>query len=574
MVKQEATPAPTPLPGAGRPAAETETAARSSANMAVGTLASRVLGFIKGILLGVAVAGSQVAGIFDTANNVPNIIYLLVAGGVFNAVLVPQVIKASKQPDKGADYISRLLTLAVIVLFALTALITILAGPIMTLLTTDYSAAQLKLATAFAAFLLPQIFFYGLFALLGQVLNAHGSFRAYAWAPVVNNIVAIAGLVTFIAVAGSNAASPHSVENWTPAQTFILAGSATLGILVQSLVLLWPLKRLGLRLRPRFGWRGVGLRATGKVAAWTMGTMLVGNLTFLLIGKIATIPTGSLPDGTVPEGQGIATSFELSRATEVYILPHSVVALSIATVLFTRMARSAANKDDDGLRATLSHGLRTAGVATVFGAIALLVLCGQFGMLFSASSRHSALLIATTLAILALGSPFLSANFMMNRAFYAAENAKTPFIIQSLLVIFGIGSALLAALLPANLIIFGLALSYTLGNIVAVVVTHFFLRSRLGNYGGAAVVLAHLRFLGAAVIAGIIGCGVLWLLGGFSLSGFAWQSIYAAALVLAVVGLVMAAVYFVALKLLRARELNDFLDPLLQKLRGRVPGLG
>lgn len=536
--------------------------------MAIGTLASRILGFIKGMVLGVAVGGSAVADLFDTANNVPNIIYLLVAGGVFNAVLIPQIIKASKQPDRGADFISRVLTLAVLVLLGLTLLATLAAGPIMDVLTTDFSKPKLALVTAFATLLLPQIFFYGLYALLGQVLNAHGAFKAYAWAPVVNNVVAIAGLVVFIVLAGSNQSAPHSIDNWTPGQTLILAGSATLGIVLQSLVLLVPLRRLGLGLRPRFGLRGVGLRATGQIAAWTMATMVVGNLTFLLIGKIATIATGAKPDGTIPAGTGIAGPYDLNRATEVYILPHSVVALSIATVLFTRMARAASDNDERAVRSTLSQGLRTMGVATVFGAAALLILSGPFGVLFSGGLH-----IAITLAILAIGSPFLSANFMMNRVFYAAENARTPFLIQCILIIFGVGTALLAGTLAPALIIYGLAASYTLGNILAVVVTHFFLRRKLGNYGAAGIAAAHLRFIAAAVISAGAGAVLTWLFGGFSTAGFAWQSRYAAALVLAVVGLAMAVVYLAVLKLLRVSELEDLLEPIKGKLRGRVPGI-
>ncbi len=543
--------------------------ARSSAHMAVGTLVSRILGFIKGIILGIAVAGSPVASIFDAANNVPNIIYLLVAGGVFNAVLIPQIVKASKQSDRGADFISRILTLAVILLLAVTVLLTIAARPVM-MASTDFTEQRLSLVTAFAALLLPQIFFYGFYSLLGQVLNAHGSFTAYAWAPVVNNIIAIAGLVAFIGVAGSNALSPHTVDNWTPTQTLILAGSATLGIVLQSLVLLWPLKKLGLGLRPKFGWRGVGLKSTGKIAAWTMGTMVVGNLTFLLISRIATIATEA--QATDGSGTPIAGNFELNRATEVYILPHSVIALSIATVLFTRIARAAADKDDDGVRTFLSHGLRTTGVATVFGAVALLVLSGPFGMLFSGSSQQTGLNIAITLAILAIGSPFLSANFMMNRVFYASENARTPFIIQCLLIIFGVSTAIAAAFLPKELIIFGLALSYTLGNMLAVVVSHFFLRARLGNYGASTIFLAHLKFVGAAAAAGIVGAAVLWLFGGFTLHGFSWHSSQTAAVTLAVVGLVMAAAYLLVLKIFRVSELADFLDPMLAKFRGRVPG--
>ncbi|WP_427015860.1 murein biosynthesis integral membrane protein MurJ [Pseudarthrobacter sp. P1] len=548
-------------------------AARSSAGMAVGTLASRILGFIKGIILGVAVGGTVVANVFDSANQVPNVIYILIAGGVFNVVLIPQIVKASKLPDRGADYISRLLTLGIAVLLVLTVVVTVLAGPLTHLLTQGYSPGQMRVAIAFTTLLLPQIFFYGLYSLLGQVLNAHNSFAAYAWAPVVNNIVAIGGLLAFIAVAGSAGSTEHTIDNWSSSQTLLLAGTATLGIVVQSMVLIWPVKKLGLKLKPTFGFRGTGLGATGRIAGWSMATMVVGNLSFLLIGKIATIATGAQSDGAVSAQSSIAGSFALNRATEVYIMPHSVIALSIATVLFTQMSRAAANHDTAGVRLALSRALRATGVATIFAAVALLVLAGPFGMLFGGDKEYAGRQVAITLAILAMGSPFLSINFILNRVFYAAENAKTPFFIQSILVVFGVGSALLAATFPPSMIIYALAASYTVGNAIAVVVSHFFLKAKIGDYGGAGIVRAHARFLAAALVAGGAGDVVLWMMGGFTGGGFPWQSIENAAVTLAVVGTLMAAVYLAMLKLMRVQELDDLLGPLLGKLRGRVPGL-
>ena len=189
--------------------------ARSSAIMAAGTLVSRMLGFGKTWMLGAALGlGSTVNDTFINANNLPNLIFLLVAGGVFNAVLVPQIIKASKAPDRGADYISRLLTLAVLVLLSLTLLVTLLAPAVIELTTQGYSPQQKSLAVTFAFWCLPQIFFYGLYALLTQVLNANGAFGPAMWAPILNNIVAIAGLGMFIWIFGANVANPHSLDNW------------------------------------------------------------------------------------------------------------------------------------------------------------------------------------------------------------------------------------------------------------------------------------------------------------------------------------------------------------------------
>lgn len=546
-------------------------ATRSSANMALGTLASRILGFVKGIVLGIAVSGTLVGNIFESSNTLPNLIFLLVAGGVFNAVLIPQIAKASKQPDKGTDFISRLLTLGVMGLLGLTALVMVLVVPLMSL-TTAWSGKQLELAITFGLFLLPQIFFYGLFSLLGQVLNAHHSFKAYAWAPVINNVVAIAGLLVFIAVAGGSATHPHTVDNWTLTQSWMLAGTATLGIVVQSLVLLLPLHKLGLNLRPKFGWRGTGLGATARIAVWTMGTMIVGNLSFLVILYIATIPGASESDGVDGANASIPGTFALNRATELYIMPHSIIALSIATVMFTGMAHAAARKDLSGLRDSLSGALRITGLATVFASFALLVLAGPLGMLFSGNQEFSGRQIAITLAILAIGAPFYSINFILNRVFYAQENAKTPFLIQCIMVFVGLSTALMASQLPDELIIYGLATSYTISNVLGPVVTHFFLKAKLGNYGGGLILRSHMRFLLAGLVAAVCGEVALTFFGGSNSEGFLWQSIGASFVTLAVVGTLMALVYVLMLKVLHVRELDDLTGPLLSKVRSRIPG--
>ena len=184
--------------------------ARASAIMASGTLVSRILGFVKTFLITVAIgSAATMADVFQLANTLPNLIYVLIAGGVFNAVLVPQIIKASKSEDEGADYISRLLTLAVIALLVITAAVLLCVGPIMRLMGPGWSQEQLAMGTMFAVITFPQIFFYGLYTVVGQVLNAKGAFGAYMWAPVLNNVIAIASLLVFIYLFGPFRTTPH-----------------------------------------------------------------------------------------------------------------------------------------------------------------------------------------------------------------------------------------------------------------------------------------------------------------------------------------------------------------------------
>lgn len=550
-----------------QPAASGASETRSSAIMAAGTLVSRFLGFGKTWMLGTALGlGSTVNDTFINANNLPNLIFLLVAGGVFNAVLVPQIIKASKAPDRGADYISRLLTLAVLLLLGLTALVTLAAPAVIELTTQGYSPQQKALAVTFAFWCLPQIFFYGLYALLTQVLNANGAFGPAMWAPILNNVVAIAGLGMFIWIFGTNEFNPHTLDNWGSTQTLLVAGFSTIGVLSQTAILMVPVFRLKLGLRPRFGWRGVGLGHAARLSIWTLLTAAVGQLAFLYVMRIATIPGAErirLQQAGDPAAGILPGNAVLEVASQLYLLPHSIIALSLATVLFNRMTRASQDGNRAELRDALSHGLRTMAVATVFGALALFALAGPLGMFFSGGSRQDGVMLAQTLTILALSTPFMSANFMMSRVFYANEDARTPFYVQLLLAVVYVAGAFAIQFLPVGQIIYAIAVLYMVGNILSVVISAFFLRRMLGHLDGARIANSYIRMGYAALGSAIAGAGALWLMGSYTPDGFAWQNRLTALVTVVVVGPVMLVVYFFLLRLFRVSELSDMLRPLL-----------
>ena len=542
--------------------------ARSSAVMAAGTLMSRVLGLVRTALLAVAIGNTGlVTDIFSSANVLPNFIYLLLAGGVFNAVLVPQIIKASKRPDRGREFVSSIMTLSLLGLAAL-ALVATLAAPWILRLVTQLDETQLPLATTFAYWLFPQIFFYGAYAVIGQTLNANGRFGAYMWAPVVNNVVAIAGIILFIALIGREESNAFSPDNWSTSATVLLAGSTTLGIIVQAVVLLIPLRKLGLGLRFNLRMRGIGLRQTGKVAKWTIITMLVGNGAYLVYTKIATIATAARPAyAAMNPPEVIAGHLNLETASMFYMIPHSVITLSLATVLFNQMSHAYTERNLGAVRDTISSGLRAIGVATVFCSAVLVVLAGPLSMWFSGGSNDSAVVQAQVLVLLAVSAPFLSATFLMNRAFYADEDGKTPMIMQIILSVFGIALALGAAALPPNRIVFGLAVAYSLGNIAGVIVSHIFLTRKLGSYGAGEIFDVHVRLTLAALGCAVVGSAALGVLGGYSADGFAWSSLTGSLVALLVCGSLMAASYFFMLRALKVKELDAFLGPFLAKVR-------
>lgn len=533
--------------------------------MAAGTLVSRILGFVKTLLITVAIGLSVVTDVFELSNQLPNMIYVLVAGGVFNAVLVPQIIKASKRPDGGADYISRLLSLAVIGLLLVTVTVVLLAYPIISLMGRGWSDAQVDLGVTFALWCFPQIFFYGLYTVVGQILNAKEAFGWYMWTPVLNNVIAIGALLVFIALFGRQAEAHHSLETWTAGQTFWLAGMATVGVAAQALVLFWPLWRLRLGLGLKLGWRGIGLGKAAKLSGWILTTGIIANLSFLFLTWVAATATGfreQNPDiaASVP---GIAS---LNYSVMLYQLPHGVIGLSVATVLFNRMARSADEDDRESLILNLSQGLRITSVATVFCAVALIVFAGPVGMMFSGGNPVTGMAVGQVITVLALGGPFLTMSFMMGRMFYAHEDARTPFFNQTLSAGIMVVLGFCATLLPAQYIVFAVAGLYLLQNVLATLLYHRALRRWLGDYDVARILTTHLRVFLAALMSGVGGYAVLLLLGGADPQGFPWTSAVSGFLTALLGGSVMGVCYLAALKLFRVREL----DGMFEMVRARL----
>jgi putative peptidoglycan lipid II flippase len=165
----------------------------------------------------------------------------------------------------------------------------------------------------------------------------------------------------------------------------------------------------------------------------------------------------------------------------------------------------------------------------------------------------------------------MSANFMMSRVFYANEDARTPFFIQLVLALVNVVAAFAIQFLPFDHIIFAIAILYTGGNVLSVIVSAFFLRRLLGHLDGPRIASSYIRIGYAALGSALAGAVALWLLGSYNPDGYAWSSRIAALVTIVVVGPVMMAAYFVMLKILRVTELQDLLQPLLGRLRRRAP---
>jgi putative peptidoglycan lipid II flippase len=193
-------------------------------------------------------------------------------------------------------------------------------------------------------------------------------------------------------------------------------------------------------------------------------------------------------------------------------------------------------------------------------------------MFFSGGLRQDGVMLAQTLTILALSTPFMSANFMMSRVFYANEDARTPFYVQLLLAVVYVAGAFAIQFMPVGQIIYAIAILYMVGNILSVVISAFFLRRLLGHLDGPRIANSYIRMGYAALGSAVAGAGALWLMGSYSPDGFAWSDRLAALVTLIVVGPIMLVAYVFLLKVFHVEELRDLLRPLLGRLGRGGPG--
>lgn len=533
--------------------------AGSAAVMFSGTLVSRLLGLIRNILLVAAIGVTGAANSFAVANRLPNIIYMLVAGGVLNAILVPQIVRAMKSRDGGQEYVNRLLTMAGGALFGLTVLLTAGAGVLVTIYASELQPQWFTLAVAFALWCIPQIFFYGMYTLLGQVLNARGIFGPFMWAPAVNNVVAIIGLVAYIIIFGPAATGAHlDPEAWTALRTAVIGGTATLGVAAQAAVLVVPLRRAGFRFRPRWGLRGSGLGRASRVGTWAFASLAVAQFGFIAISNLAAGAAGREAAG----GVFVPGNAAWDNAFFLYMLPQSLITVSLVTALFTRVSDAAADQDVIAVREDMSLALRTIAVFTLFAGPGLAVLgLPLVQSVLPTTTLAEAEGIARVLVPLVLGIPALGAFTMIQRVYYAFEDTRSLFRIQVPLTVMVILGCLATTVLPATWWLVGAGVATTLSNVVGSVWSYLGLRRKLPSLDGGRVLRTHIRLSFAVVPPLVVGWLLLSVVGPTATAEAVPLRLAQAMLRVVGVGGVMLVGYLLALRALEVRELQTIASP-------------
>lgn len=545
--------------------------ARNSALMASGTVVSRVTGIGRDIAMTAALGFYLVSDAYSLGNSLPTVVYILVVGGALNAVFIPQLVRRMKDDaDDGKAYADRLLTITATVLLVLSVLAVIAAPWIVDLYTpADYPTAEYDLAVAFARLFLPQIFFYGLYTMLSQVLNARGHFAMPTFAPIANNVIAIATFVIFIIIAGTSAAADGAL---TTDQVLLLGIGTTLGVVVQAVILIPVLLRSGYMWTPRFDWRDSGLGKAGRLAAWTVALVLVNQVTYVFIMRLAAQANVNAANSDMVAA-GITT---YQKAHLVFMLPHSVITISIVTALLPTLSRIAHSGLLSDVGREVARAMRVVAVLIVPIAAILAVNGAAISVLlfgYGAALPQQAAVMGVIVTVFMTGLPAFTLFYVLLRGFYALEDTRTPFLVTVAfsVVMLALAFPLFDAMSGGGTQVAALALAYSLAYWVGLVIAWILLARRLGSLESGRTVWALVRTLlagglAAAAMAVATAAGLARI---EQIGVLDWEARLLLLVTVIVVSVIGLAVFAVAAWAFRIREVSDVIS-LLSRMGRRI----
>jgi putative peptidoglycan lipid II flippase len=475
---------------------------RSSLGMAVGTMASRVTGFLRTFVFVAALGTSGVGNAYNVSNTLPNTVYYLMLGGIFTSVVVPLLVKAAKQdPDRGEAYAQRIFTLGVVALFGVTVVATLAAAPLVDIYATTIHGTEHHLMVIWAYFFIPQIFFYGMSSLIGAVLNTRGRFAAPMWTPVINNLIVIVVGGLYVVTVGLNK-TPATI----PAGAVQLLGvGTTLGVVVQTIALFPSLRGAGFRWRFTLGFRPGEIGEMGRMAGWMLCYVATQQVGFLVVSNVANAASNRA------QGAGFSV---YSYAWQLFQLPYAIIGYSVITALLPRMSEHAAGRRYSLVRDDFSTGIRLSSVIVVPAAIFLAVLgapIGEFIFSYGSNGINGGTNIGVVFGLFSLGLvPYMITQLQL-RVFYAFQDSRTAALVGVLIMAVGITGDLIALkTLPAADVVAGLAVAYGAANLIGAVTGWALLLRRVGSLDGWNVARSLTR-MHLATVPGLIFAAVVML---------------------------------------------------------------
>lgn len=468
---------------------------RASGIMALGTIISRITGFIRGILIVAVLGTALLADTYNVANTMPNILYNLLVGGALTAIFIPQLVRSFDHEDGGDGFASRLITTISLILLLLVIIGVYFAPALVRLYAPEFFTsgfeAEKEIAIAFTRYCLPQIFFLGLFTMLGQVANARGSFGPLMWAPIANNIVGIALFGSFLIFSSS-----VTVGTISTTQIQILGWGTTLSVVVQALVLLPVIKHLGIKLRPQWGLAGLG-KSFG-LAGWTLLYVLISQLGYLVTVNVATSAAVRSALEGVARGVGYTP---YTYAYFVMLLPYSIVTISIITAILPHLSRLAVAKNHGEVRMQLIRAIKLVGVITIPSSVAFLFFGSLITeVIFIGIPIEDSRYIGYVLSALSFGLVAFSINLILIRGFNAFEDTRTQVVSIFAINLISVGlSYLFLHLLKNQWVTIGLGVAFSISYLVGLPIALSLLKKHTGPIKIMDFLGQHLRLFAAAV---------------------------------------------------------------------------
>lgn len=379
--------------------------------MSTATTLSRVTGFVRMWATAFALGATGLMSAYSVANNIPNMVFELVAGGILSSLFIPMFMEltAERGEEEAWRFTSHVFNIVVLVLGLVAVIGTLLPQPFIWTQTFRESAGQAQTvrdaAEFFFRFFAIQVVVYGGGMVIQAVLNAQ---RRYLWpalGPVVNNVIVIVTMLIF-------ATMPLGDASLT-----LLAVGTTLGVVGMFLVMVPSLVRNGVRYTPEIGLNDPDVRRMLVLALPTVG-YVVTNIVGVSFRNASAL-------AVTEDGPSV-----LMYAWTFYQLPYGILAVALATAVFTELADAAGRKDIHGLKEHFSRGLRATGVLMIPAAALLIALAEPLVSLYRVGAFQASDVprVAMALRLWAAGLLFFAGMMFVLRTFYSLKDTRTPML--------------------------------------------------------------------------------------------------------------------------------------------------
>lgn len=528
----------------------TKSIARSTAMMSALTLISRVTGFIRTWAMAFALGNTVLAASFSLANNLPNMIYELVAGGVLSTAFLPIYLQQrnTRSREEGNRYASNLLSLALIFLGVI-ALLASLFSPQVMLTQTLFSSSSsetVENAVWLFRFFAFQIVFYGVSAIFGGLLNAE---REYFWPAISSVFMNLIIIVTFFAYPFVSSLSGQ-------AGLLLLAIGTTLSIAVMACVQIPALVKAGFRFRFHIDLHDEGLHETVRLA---LPAILCTAINLVSLSFMNSCALHVAPNGPA----------SVSYAWMWYQFPYGVLGVALSTALFTEMSDRMSRGDVYGFKQHLNMGLRTTCLLIIPMAAMLFVCSDELIGLYTAGEFTASDIapIADLLRGWAFALPLYACYMFVYRAYSSLKNLKTVaicnlvftcvqvflyMIFTGVIAVPGFGSLGLVGIACGDIVFYGLMLVVLLAILVR----------RRGGFGLGKLVIACLKVTIATLIGGVVAELASWGIA----SVIDISNIFGSFIALVITGIIGLSIIFVMCRILSVSEVTDFAHRLVRRL--------